>query len=268
MIAVVGCGNANRRDDGAGPEVIRILRSRDLEARTAGLRLIDAGTDGMAAMFAARGCRFLILVDACRSGSEPGAVFELPGSEVEQRHAPALNLHDFRWDHALYAGRRMFKEDFPDDVVVLLVEAQDVDFGLELSPPASAAARIVADRVEALVRSRALPPQASSVTLRCGSLYLSAALCDRYFAGLESVILLRRDDELLILPVRHAAAGGYLLKRRNQAGDRVVNAPDFFREQGVCEERELCTEVSWSSERGALVARMPTQLAKIVSTSQ
>ena len=44
------------------------------------------------------------------------------------------------------------------------------------------------------------------------------------------------SDDLLILPVRHAAAGGYLLKLRNGAGDRVVNAPDFFREHGLDDE--------------------------------
>ncbi|MEP6966611.1 MAG: hydrogenase maturation protease [Pseudomonadota bacterium] len=151
MIAVVGCGNANRNDDGAGPHIVRLLKTRNLEARGPDVRLIDAGTDGAAAMFAARGCRSLIIIDACRSGSPPGAVFELPGAEVEQRYAPALNLHDFRWDHALDSGRRLFKDDFPSDVVVLLIEAANVDFGLELSPVVAAAAEIVADRVEALV---------------------------------------------------------------------------------------------------------------------
>ena len=29
--------------------------------------------------------------------------------------------------------------------------------------------------------------------------------------------------------------GGYLLKFRNRAGDRVVHAPDFFREHGIDE---------------------------------
>lgn len=94
----------------------------------------------------------------------------------------------------------------------------------------------------------------ATVTVRRGSLYLTRELCDRYFAGLESVILLRRDDDLLILPVRHAAAGGYLLKLRNSAGDRVVNAADFFRVQGVADEAELSLAVAWSSERGGLVA--------------
>ena len=95
---------------------------------------------------------------------------------------------------------------------------------------------------------------ASVISLKRGALYVTSDIYDRYFAGLEAVILLRRDRDLCILPVRHLAAGGYLLKLRNKAGDRVVNAPDFLREQGIDEEVALELPVVWSSERGALVA--------------
>jgi hydrogenase maturation protease len=154
MIAVIACGNANRRDDGAGPEVMRALRAGALGHKGPDVRLLDAGTDGMAVMFAARGCRSLIVVDACRSGSEPGAVFEVPGEELLQRYEPSLNLHDFRWDHALHAGRSIYGADFPEDVVVMLIEAADVGFGLELSPPVAGAAAKVAARIEELVEER------------------------------------------------------------------------------------------------------------------
>jgi hydrogenase maturation protease len=154
MIAVIACGNANRCDDGAGPEVMRALRAGALGGKGPDVRLLDAGTDGMAVMFAARGCRSLIIVDACRSGSEPGAMFEVPGEELLQRYQPSLNLHDFRWDHALHAGRSIYGEDFPKDVVVLLIEAADVGFGLELSPQVSEAVARVAARIEELVEER------------------------------------------------------------------------------------------------------------------
>jgi Ni,Fe-hydrogenase maturation factor len=65
MIVVVGCGNANRSDDGVGPEVVRALKDRGAGRRPEQVRLIDAGTDGMAAMFVARGCRSLIIVETC-----------------------------------------------------------------------------------------------------------------------------------------------------------------------------------------------------------
>jgi hydrogenase maturation protease len=153
MIAVIGCGNPNRRDDGVGPAVIRALKDR-AAVETASARLIDVGTDGMAAMFAARGCRSLIIVDACRSQSPPGAVFEVPGEELERSYEPGLNLHDFRWDHALHVGRMIFREDFPSDVTVLLVEVESVDFGIDLSPTVSTALTIVVERIERLIRSR------------------------------------------------------------------------------------------------------------------
>jgi hydrogenase maturation protease len=118
------------------------------------VKLLDAGTDGMAVMFAARGCRSLIVVDACRSGSQPGSIFEVPGHELEQRKAPSMTLHDFRWDHALFAGRRIFGDEFPDDVTVLLIEAASIALGTELTAPVAIAARKVAARIEALVRAR------------------------------------------------------------------------------------------------------------------
>lgn len=96
--------------------------------------------------------------------------------------------------------------------------------------------------------------QPATVTVKRGSLYLQRELYDRYFPGLEAVILLRRDDDFLIMPVRHMAAGGYLLKLRNGAGDRVVTAPDFFRDQGVAEDAELCLPVAWNPEEAALIS--------------
>lgn len=94
----------------------------------------------------------------------------------------------------------------------------------------------------------------TSIRLARGGLYLSRALCERHFAGLESVVLLRRGDDLVILPVRHAAAGGYLLKLRNVAGDRVVHAPDFFRHHGVGDEDERDHPVTWDEDQAALLA--------------
>ena len=88
-----------------------------------------------------------------------------------------------------------------------------------------------------------------------GSLYLSRDVCDRYFHGLESVILVRRGDDLLVMPVMRAAAGGYLLKRRNAAGDRVVSAPDFFREHGLDDRVDSELNADWVAESAALTAR-------------
>jgi hydrogenase maturation protease len=148
-VAVIACGNPTRTDDGVGAEVLRRLAASGQCGDPGRVKLLDAGTDGVAVVFAARGCRQLIVVDACRSGSEPGAVFEIPGSELAAPPPRPLATHDFRWEDALAAGRRIFRDEFPTDVTVFLIEAQSLDFGIGLTPLAWAAAAKVADRIAA-----------------------------------------------------------------------------------------------------------------------
>jgi hydrogenase maturation protease len=85
-LVVIGCGNLNRSDDGVGVRVIQALRMRWADGVPDGVRLFDAGTGGMEVMFQARGAGALLIVDACRSGSPPGAVFTLPGEEIDAVH--------------------------------------------------------------------------------------------------------------------------------------------------------------------------------------
>ena len=60
-------------------------------------------------------------------------------------------MHEFRWDHALYAGRRIYGDAYPATVVVVLIEAATLGLGLALSPPVEAAAQGVAQRVRGLI---------------------------------------------------------------------------------------------------------------------
>jgi hydrogenase maturation protease len=151
MIAIIGCGNPNRRDDGAGGEVLRLLRLRRLGRDASRVKLLDAGTDGAAVMFAARGCRRLMIIDACRTGADPGAVFEVPGETLRIGGGPPLATHEFRWDHAIAAGRLMFRDDFPADVTIFLVEAQSLDLGIGLAPCVAASVAKIADRIATLL---------------------------------------------------------------------------------------------------------------------
>ncbi len=134
MLTIIGCGNPNRSDDGAGIEVVRRLRTAIGDRLPNDVRIFDTGTAGMDVMFQARGSCALILVDACQSGSEPGALFEVPGDELESRPPPSYTLHDFRWDHALFAGRKLYGQDFPQDITVYLIEAASLALGIGLSP--------------------------------------------------------------------------------------------------------------------------------------
>lgn len=94
----------------------------------------------------------------------------------------------------------------------------------------------------------------STVVVAHGSFYLSRELCDTYFRGVESVALLAREQNVLIVPLTQQSGGGLLLKQRNARGDRVIHAQEFFRDKGFLEDfEERSASVHWSRESAALV---------------
>lgn len=146
MLTVIGCGNSNRCDDGVGVFVAQSLQAYLRQRPRDNVRVFDAGTGGMDVMFQARGAHKLIIVDAAQTGSEPGAIYKVPGEELAAEREPSYSLHDFRWDHALAAGRKIFRDSFPADVSVYLIESASLDLGLELSDLVrDAAEKVIAD---------------------------------------------------------------------------------------------------------------------------
>jgi hydrogenase maturation protease len=147
-LVVVGCGNLNRTDDGAGVVIAHQLKEWLSHTAVEHVGVFDAGTGGMDVMFQARGATCLIIADACRTGSQPGSIFKIPADEIVSQPVRGYSLHDFRWDHALYIGRKFFKTTFPADVTVYLVEAADLSYGVELTPVVSAAVDHVVGQIK------------------------------------------------------------------------------------------------------------------------
>lgn len=142
---VIGCGNLLRGDDAAGPTLARRLRDRGLPA---GVDCRDGGTGGIDVALWMRGVPRVILVDACRSGAEPGSVFELAGAEVEALPPiGSVSLHAFRWDHALAFARWHLGDDYPAKVTVWLVEGGDFEPGAPLSPAVDRALDVIAGKI-------------------------------------------------------------------------------------------------------------------------
>lgn len=148
MLSVIGCGNPNRKDDGVGVYIAQALLAWQAQLNHPGVSIYDAGTAGMDIMFKARGSDALIIIDANLSQSEPGSLFIVPGETLANVPEPSYNLHDFRWDNAIYAGKKIYQDDFPDNIMVYLIEAQSVDLGLGLSESVQFTADKVVEKVK------------------------------------------------------------------------------------------------------------------------
>ncbi|MGI9178110.1 MAG: hydrogenase maturation protease [Pirellulales bacterium] len=148
---VIGCGNLLRGDDAAGPVFVQRMRDRGLPD---GVCCADAGIGGMEVAFQMRGVPKVILVDACRSGSEPGTLFEVSGRDVENLPPLAgINLHAFRWDHALAFARWLLKDDYPAAVTAYLIEGERFEVGEALSAKVDLAVDRLVDALQARLAS-------------------------------------------------------------------------------------------------------------------
>lgn len=94
----------------------------------------------------------------------------------------------------------------------------------------------------------------STIAVRDGAIYLPCAVVDTYFRGIDAVIVLIQQHELMVMPVHQATAGGCLLKVRNAAGDRVVQARDVFQDQDLLDFATDNLTVAWHADKGALCA--------------
>jgi len=256
-VLVVGCGNLLRGDDGVGPVLVRHLWERGIPD---GARIVDGGTAGMDVAFQMRGAGRVVLIDAATTGSEPGTIFRVPGSELgELPPLQGLHTHMFRWDHALAFARWALGDAYPADITVFLVEVADVALGAELSAPVVAAmeeviALIERDFLAALRPEGEIGVGGVEVEFTAdGYLRLDAPLAARRFPS-SAAIAAVRDGQLWLLPLQSPRGGGMLLKQRTPAGDRAVLVREVLQDRIPVGVRTA----TWDEDHAAL--RIPLEL--------
>ena len=144
-VAVVGVGNEIMRDDGVGPQIVAELECRPATEADEVL-LYDAGTTAFLALEAMSGCERAIVVDAIRTGAEPGAIQEYRYVDgAFDGEVPEMTMHDVSFTEALEYAREAY--DLPEDVLVLGVEPATIEPGTELSEPVDRAVPAVVDAI-------------------------------------------------------------------------------------------------------------------------
>ncbi|MBM4146468.1 MAG: hydrogenase maturation protease [Nitrospira sp.] len=123
-ILVLGIGNFLRSDDGVGLHVIEALRKEktgdniDLMEALSGLDILDA----------IKGYDRIILVDAIKTGGEPGTIYELSLKDIQNKHTNhSFSTHlNMDLSTMLELGNRLFPGKIPKDIRVIAIEAEDV----------------------------------------------------------------------------------------------------------------------------------------------
>lgn len=139
---VLGVGNMDRGDDGAGRAVARILQGSvpdDVEV---------AELDGEATALLARfeGVETVFLVDACRSGAPAGTVRRIDMAVTQApQQLSGPSTHGFGVAEAIELGRALGQ--LPPRCIVYAIEGASFEIGAPLSPAVAVAAVEVAARL-------------------------------------------------------------------------------------------------------------------------
>lgn len=139
---VIGVGNPMRRDDGAGPAVVRSL----LNKLPKDVAVIEHHGDGLKLLQIWQDIDKVVLVDAAFSGALPGTIFCFDGIETE---LPARifshSSHLIGVVEAVEMARALGR--LPEKLIVYGIEGATFDYGDDLSDAVADAVKDVASKI-------------------------------------------------------------------------------------------------------------------------
>jgi hydrogenase maturation protease len=154
-IAIIGVGNAERRDDSAGLRVARGVRAH-LAPEHSGVVVLERSGEATSLMQAWAGAGAVIIADAVRSGAAPGTVHRLDAvAESIPDSLLRCSTHSFGVADAIELGRAL--DQLPPCLVVYGIEGQDFDHGEDLSSEVAAVLPRVIDRILAEIATLPRP---------------------------------------------------------------------------------------------------------------
>jgi len=145
LCIVLGVGNPDRGDDGAGRAAARRLRELPLHD----VEIIEHGGEATTLVARMVGAASVFLIDASASGAPPGTVrrFDVSAAPVPEEVALGLSSHGFGPATAVELARSLGQ--LPRRCIIYTIEGASFATGAPLSPQASLGVAQVVDRVRA-----------------------------------------------------------------------------------------------------------------------
>jgi hydrogenase maturation protease len=148
---LIGIGNEYARDDGAGLLVAREVK----ETARDNFGILEHNGEGTSLLEAWKGATWVIVIDAVRSGAEPGKVYRFDAGRAPLPAQPFRgSTHAFGLYEAVELARSL--NQLPRWLTVYGIEGQDFTAGVDISPAVRQAigevAQAVLQEVETLRR--------------------------------------------------------------------------------------------------------------------
>lgn len=141
-VLVAGLGNVLLRDDGVGVHSARLLSGDPPE----GTEVAEIGTAILGALHLFDGVKRVLVIDAMKAGGVPGTIYRVHGEDIEDEATPC-SVHElgFRTSLRLLGAHKL------PEIVVLGVEPEIIEYGLDLSPRVAASLPRVINEARAVI---------------------------------------------------------------------------------------------------------------------
>lgn len=131
---IIGVGNTLLSDDGAGVHAARAIESDP--RLPAGVTVLDGGTLGLELTAYASDASRVLLLDAINTGAAPGTIVRMSGRELLAT-SNGWSVHQLGVADLISALSLL--SSIPQEIVVLGIQPESMDWSTELSPRVKAA---------------------------------------------------------------------------------------------------------------------------------
>ncbi len=131
---ILGVGNLLMSDDGVGVRVIERIEAAHVLPEN--VQTLDGGTCSLDLLHYLEGIDNLVVVDAADLRQPPGTIKRLEGEAVPAFLAQKVSPHEINLPELLFSAKLV--GIYPQRVVVLGIQPQTLEVGIELSPPLAA----------------------------------------------------------------------------------------------------------------------------------
>lgn len=129
-ILIAGLGNYLLQDDGVGVHAVRALQ----QTPPPGVIVAEVGTAVLSALHLFEWAEKILAIDAMQAGGTPGTIYAFG---VEDAAGPGMqaSLHELN----LLAALRFLPRPAKPEILIVGIEPETIDYGLDLSPAVGAA---------------------------------------------------------------------------------------------------------------------------------
>jgi hydrogenase maturation protease len=126
-IVVIGVGNLLMKDEGIGIHAVKSLQEIHLPPD---VKLIDGGTSPDLVAYTRAGDK-MIIIDAARAGGAPGTIYRFKPEDLAAGKGNLTSAHEMGVVENL--NLMALTGNAPAEVVVIGIEPEEIDWGIELS---------------------------------------------------------------------------------------------------------------------------------------